>query len=101
MLENYYAPIARGEDEWDDILLRDYGIVGEGGMEDQVKWMDALELAMGLNRTMWDKAWSKRKEVAAKMLAIVDRETELAKQEGVEVVRGRKKNWKQNRRVAT
>lgn len=100
LLENYHAPLARQEDEWDEILLRDHGVT-EGGKQDQVKWMDALEVAMGINRSLWDRAWLKRKEVAAQMLAIVDREMELARQEGTEVMRGRKKNSKQNRRVAT
>lgn len=101
LLENYYAPLAKQEDEWDEMLLRDYGVVGEGGQQDHVKWMDALEFAMALNRSLWDKASLKRKEVAKEMMIIVDRETKLAKQEGTEIVRGRVKNWKQNKRVAT
>ena len=101
LLENYHAPLAMQEDDWDEILLRDSGVVGEGGEQDMVKWMDFPELAMGLNRSWWDRTLAKRHSTAAQMLAIVDRETELAKQEGTEVARGRRKNWKQNRRVAT
>lgn len=109
LLSNYWIPIARQEDEWDDILYREVGIRDETGRGGEVKkvrdrgkhgakggmtkpggWVSVMLEAHEENWQAYEKDIATDKEIAKKMLAIVDEETRLAKLEGQTVVRGRK-----------
>ncbi|KAH7130770.1 hypothetical protein B0J11DRAFT_483652 [Dendryphion nanum] len=101
LLNNYYSPLAQHEDEWDDLMRRQHGVQSEGGMYDQVRWMDAVVDSLDVNNKAWEYETGKTRTMAREMQNIVDQEMELAKQEGRKIVRGRITRWKHNRRVAT
>lgn len=70
------------------MLEKRFGIK-EGG-RGEPKWADALQEASQLNLDAYDKDMATDREIARKMIRIVDEETRLALQEGQKVVRGRK-----------
>jgi hypothetical protein len=88
MFMNYWLPLARQEDEWDDILERDFGTQVE--LEDGKSWQSEIHNAIEENAKVYDKQVAMDKQIARKMQDIVDQETALALQEGVKIIRGRK-----------
>lgn len=85
---NYWLPIARQEDEWDDILERESGT--QVTNKDERSWVSEMHFAIGENARVYEKRIAAGKEIARKMQNIVDQETTLALQEGVKVIRGRR-----------
>ncbi|KAF2003356.1 hypothetical protein P154DRAFT_544016 [Amniculicola lignicola CBS 123094] len=89
---NYWLPIARAEDEWDDIMYREFGIVDQDWDKsgNRGTWGHALERAEKENLEAANRSRAKAKAVTVRMQRIVEEETKLAVREGVTVVRGRK-----------
>ena len=93
MLQNYWNPIARFEDDWDEILRREFGLVeeGEGGnLKREDMWVYEVKKAEVVNSELYERTMAKDRAIAAQMVRLVDKERALAKKEGQEVVRGRK-----------
>lgn len=91
LLANYWIPLSSYEDDWDAILERDYGILdGDETEEDDMPWTREVRLAYRANADSKDKDYESSRSIAAQMLALVDKETKLAKEEGQPIVRGRK-----------
>lgn len=92
MFTNYWVPIARYEDDWDAILAAECGFAEEGDnsgrREDQ--WLHEVKLAERENMNKYENDMAKDREITKRMVELIDKETELARQEGQEVVRGRK-----------
>jgi len=65
-------PIARDEDEWDDILSYQFGL------EDHQQWSHELRLAIRENGSLQAAATQKRTDIAARMHSIVQQEKALA-----------------------
>ncbi|KAJ4311908.1 hypothetical protein N0V94_007711 [Neodidymelliopsis sp. IMI 364377] len=86
LLENYWMPLARQEDEWDNLMTAQLKL-----REDRIKWTDAVFEAERHNQALYEEDVARDKEIVRKMQAIVDQETKLALKEGQEVIRGRKK----------
>ncbi|KAF1951487.1 hypothetical protein CC80DRAFT_207945 [Byssothecium circinans] len=86
LFANYWLPLGRYEDDWDDILKRECGVGREGHM----RWADPINEALRESNTAYDKILANDKCITRKMLKIVDEETKLAELEGQKVVRGRK-----------
>jgi hypothetical protein len=90
---NYWIPLSNHEDEWDAILEEECGFVeGETrkhGTFDPL-WVDEMRAAEYASRAAYDKEIKKAAEITARMTRLVEMETELAMQEGQQVVRGRK-----------
>ncbi|KAF2131593.1 hypothetical protein P153DRAFT_394911 [Dothidotthia symphoricarpi CBS 119687] len=85
-LVHYWMPMGRHEDEWDELINEQLE-----GREDNVKWVDAIQLSDRENQEAYDKDMANDKELVKKMQRIVDAETELALKEGRTIVRGRKR----------
>lgn len=85
-------PVARQEDEWDEILIKQFGlgVMEDGHSHKDPKWIVALQGAHWASINAYEQELATDRELAKKMLAIVDEETRLAKLEGQEVIRGRK-----------
>lgn len=60
-------------------------------LEDRVEWVDAVYDAVRQNFALYEDELARDQEMIRKMQFIVDQETQLALQEGCEVVRGRRK----------
>lgn len=82
-------PVARAEDEWDEILKTELGVKVDGVEDGVGLWSDAIENALEENSRQYEQELYKGQEMAKRMQSIVDREMSLAKAEGVKVVRGR------------
>lgn len=91
--------IARGEDDWDRILLAQ-GISDEGENSKRGKTLWTREVYESLGYTLHaiEAEGIKNREMAEKMVAIIDREKELAKIERKE--RKRLKNEQRRKRKA-
>ncbi|KAF2447703.1 hypothetical protein P171DRAFT_354440 [Karstenula rhodostoma CBS 690.94] len=93
LFSNYWTPLSNHEDEWDAILERECDFVEKDtrkyGTFDPL-WVDEVIKAESANRAAHDKDVQKTTEIAAKMTELIDKETELALQEGRKIVRGRK-----------
>lgn len=93
LLLNYWVPLSNHEDEWDAILERECGLVEKDttmyGKFDPL-WADEVIKAESANRAAHDSDIQKTMWIAKKMTELVDKETELAIQEGQKIVRGRK-----------
>ena len=85
-LANYWMPLARQEDHWDTLVLAQLN-----QREDKIKWTDAIHEAEKQNSMLKDEETAQDQKLIQKMQKIVDKETELALEEGQEVVRGRRK----------
>lgn len=91
LINNYWTPIGRYEDEWDARLEERFGLREEATTAaSEPKWVDEFILASQANANRYEKETAKDREYARKMLRLVDEETRLAMREGQEVVRGRK-----------
>lgn len=90
LIGNYWMPLARQEDEWDEILRTSLGIDDGKGNAKETKWVDVLIQADFENARQYDRALARDREIAKKMLRIVDQETALALAEGQKIIRGRK-----------
>ncbi|KAG9954809.1 hypothetical protein KCU85_g33, partial [Aureobasidium melanogenum] len=91
--------IARGEDDWDRILLAQ-GIADEGGnvKRGKVLWTKEVYDSLGYTMNAIEAEGTKNREMAEKMVAIIDRERELAEIERKE--RKRLKNEERRKRKA-
>lgn len=90
--------IAKGEDEWDRILLAQ-GVVDEGGSEQRAAlWSREVYECYRYTLDAIDAEGAKNKEMAEKMVAIIDKEKELAEIERKD--RKRLKNEKRRNRKA-
>lgn len=93
LLLNYWAPLSNHEDEWDAILESECDFVEEGsrqyGTFDPL-WVDEVNVAEYATRVTHDKDMEKTAETTARMIRLVEMETELAIREGQKIVRGRK-----------
>ncbi len=85
-LQNYWLPMAKQEDEWDELIAAQLW-----KREDTVRWTDAVHEAERKNSELYEKELAKDLRIAKNMQRIVDEETKLALEEGQEVIRGRKK----------
>ncbi|CAO2650747.1 Nn.00g020390.m01.CDS01 [Neocucurbitaria sp. VM-36] len=85
-LANWWMPLCRQEDEWDERMNRQLM-----RREDGPKWVDAIQLSERENQEAYDRGLEKDREISRKMQRIVDMETELALKEGQTIVRGRKR----------
>lgn len=95
MLANYWKPLAMYEEEWDKILEVHCGFIeeDEGSVftrRREDKWQYEVILAEDANGLKYDKEMATDREVAARMVKLIDEETELATLEGQKIVRGRK-----------
>ncbi|KAH8727495.1 hypothetical protein GQ44DRAFT_677226 [Phaeosphaeriaceae sp. PMI808] len=90
MLVNWWLPMAKQEDEW-DALINWEAARGLDGVEDEVKWIDAVKMSERQNQTAYEGEQAKDREIIQKMQRVVDLETELALKEGQTIVRGRKR----------
>lgn len=91
--------IARGEDDWDRILLAQ-GVADEGGSvkRGKVLWTKEVYESLGYTMNAIEAEGTKNREMAEKMVAIVDKEKELAELERRE--RKRLKNEERRKRKA-
>ncbi|KAK6005358.1 hypothetical protein QM012_008137 [Aureobasidium pullulans] len=91
--------IAKGEDDWDRILLAQ-GIADEGGKSKRGKVLWSKEVNDSLRYTInaIEAEGNKNREMAEKMVAIIDKEKELAEVERKE--RKRLKNEERRKRKA-
>ncbi|KAH0388334.1 hypothetical protein KCU92_g1134, partial [Aureobasidium melanogenum] len=91
--------IARGEDDWDRILLAQ-GVADEGGSvkRGKVLWTKEVYESLGYTMNAIEAEGTKNREMAEKMVAIVDKEKELAELERKE--RKRLKNEERRKRKA-
>ncbi|KAG9678372.1 hypothetical protein KCU99_g1304, partial [Aureobasidium melanogenum] len=91
--------IARGEDDWDRILLAQ-GVADEGGSvkRGKVLWTKEVYESLGYTMNALEAEGTKNREMAEKMVAIVDKEKELAEVERKE--RKRLKNEERRKRKA-
>ena len=71
-------PTARHEDQWDDILSRQFGLEDDGYGK---RWSYEPQYAYDQIHQLQDIATEKRSRLAAQMHAIVEKEKELVKQE--------------------
>lgn len=85
-LQNYWLPLAKQEDEWDELILPQLR-----RREDKIKWADEVHLAEKQNGRIYEADLTRDALLIQKMQDIVDAETELVLKEGREVTRGRKK----------
>lgn len=91
ILSHYEMPLATQEDQWDEMLRRELGLVEGHG---EARWADAVALAQRENVKWYEQEMAKDRLTAAKMQKIVDQETALAIQEGRPIARGRKERQK-------
>lgn len=85
--------IAKGEDEWDRILLAQ-GVKDEGGSDKRgALWSREVYECYRYTLDAIDAEGAKNKEMAEKMVAIIDQEKELA-----EIERKERKRWKNEER---
>ncbi|KAH0402123.1 hypothetical protein KCU89_g3468, partial [Aureobasidium melanogenum] len=91
--------IARGEDDWDRILLAQ-GVADEGGSvkRGKVLWTKEVYESLGYTMNAIEAEGTKNRVMAEKMVAIVDKEKELAEVERKE--RKRLKNEERRKRKA-
>lgn len=95
LCSHYWVPLASYEDEWDLILEQQCGFDEEDAMGHQgseLTWSHEFGLWEISNVTNFKELIAKDNKIAEKMMRLVDKETELALQEGETVVRGRKNN---------
>lgn len=85
-LQNYWLPLARQEDKWDVLIAAQ-----SREREEAPKWIDVMVEAERQNGAVYEEELARDREIIMKMQEIVDKETRLVRQEGREVVRGRKK----------
>lgn len=85
-LMHYWMPMGKQEDEWDALVNLQLK-----QREDDVKWVDAIQLADRENQEAYERDMANDKAIVKKMQSIVDAEMELALKEGRTIVRGRKK----------
>lgn len=86
--------MAQQEDNWDDIVNRQAGKNLDDDtstLEDGGRWVDAVKASEQDNLDAYRSDLAKDRMITRKMQRIVDRETELALQEGQTIIRGRKK----------
>ncbi|PVI08581.1 hypothetical protein DM02DRAFT_6491 [Periconia macrospinosa] len=95
LLSNYWSPIARQEDAWDDILETNCGVADD--IDTGVRWIDQVDLACRNESKWYEMALAQDRAVARKMAEIVEEETKLAKQEGQRIQKGRRKKPMQER----
>ena len=86
LLGNWWLPVCRQEDDWDDLLKGQLG-----NDEDSVKWTDAVRQAETENHWAYERDLRKDRDMMRDMQAIVDKEMELALKEGQTIIRGRKR----------
>ncbi|KAK4695390.1 hypothetical protein P7C71_g2350, partial [Lecanoromycetidae sp. Uapishka_2] len=89
-------PIARGEDTWDHIVARTFGLDKDTGEE---PWTQAIECALHELHEKQDAAIRKRKATAERMHQIVEQEKALAEKEKL-AIRDKKHEAKKVRRLA-
>lgn len=85
-MQNYWLPLAKQEDEWDELVLPQLR-----RQADEIKWSDAMYEAERLNAAQYEAELAMDAELIRKMQHIVDAETELVLKEGREVTTRRKK----------
>jgi hypothetical protein len=93
LFQNYWVPLSRHEDEWDAILERECDFVDKDSKENGSRgplWELEMIKQEKVNRVVYDKDIKTSTEIAARMTELIDKETELAIQEGRKIVRGRK-----------
>jgi hypothetical protein len=93
LFQNYWIPLSRHEDEWDAILERECDFVGKdsrGNGSHNSLWEHEMIKQEKANRAAYDRDIKTSTEIAARMTELIDKETELAIQEGQKIVRGRK-----------
>ena len=78
------------EDEWDLLLERECGITDNDENGQEFPWVFEMVKAERANFTAFEKDMATDRAIATKMVALVDKETELAVQEGQTIQRGRK-----------
>lgn len=91
--------IARGEDDWDRILLAQ-GVTDEGGssMRRKTLWTKEVHDSLRYTINAIEAEGMKNRDMAEKMVAIIDKEKELAEIERKE--RKRLKNEERRKRKA-
>ena len=91
--------IAKGEDEWDRILLAQ-GVKDEGGSTDRghPSWTREVYESLRFTQDAITAEGIKNREMAEKMVAVIDKEKELAEIERKE--RKRLKNEERRKRKA-
>ncbi|KAH7414355.1 hypothetical protein DE146DRAFT_32587 [Phaeosphaeria sp. MPI-PUGE-AT-0046c] len=90
MLNNWWLPMAKQEDEWDALVRGRTGKIIDGD-DDRVRWVDAIWLSEQANQEAYTRDLAYDKDMTRKMQRIVDLETAMALKEGQTIVRGRKK----------
>ncbi|KAJ4296649.1 hypothetical protein N0V90_006697 [Kalmusia sp. IMI 367209] len=90
LLTNYWIPMSNYEDEWDIILGKECGIVDNDGAAKELPWVYEMVKAERANTTAFEKDMATDRDIATRMVALVDKETELAVLEGQKIQRGRK-----------
>lgn len=89
---NEEKSVAEREDEWDELLAEEAGVVIEGKTigEERVAWRDAFRDAIAELDWKLEEEKRRNREMAVKMLGVVDRERALFEREKVERGRVRK-----------
>jgi hypothetical protein len=78
LLNNYWMPLAKQEDHWDNLLRENTSLeTGRSG----VLWKDAIQEANSLNRATYDRMNASENAAMKKMQQIVDQERILAAKE--------------------
>ncbi|KAF1972857.1 hypothetical protein BU23DRAFT_466445 [Bimuria novae-zelandiae CBS 107.79] len=93
MYANYWVPLARYEDEWDRILAERFGIVeARNGYvwAQEDKWLHEIKVAEMAAQEDFERLNATDRWITKRMVELIDKETELAMQEGQKIVRGRK-----------
>jgi hypothetical protein len=88
LLGNYWEPLARQEDQWDDLMERSFDLPAK--MANEPRWLDAVATAQDENNTINQRYLEEDRVIAKKMQDLVKEETKLALSEGRPVQRGRK-----------
>ena len=83
LLNNYWLPIARQEDEWDKIIGQQHNIRDTN----RNRWADTIRHAYEVNHAAFAEMKERNRAIAARLQDIVDDEQRLADEE--RVVRGR------------
>lgn len=93
--------IAKGEDEWDRILLAQ-GVKDEGGSEKRGNppWAKEVYASYGYTLDAIEAEGIKNREMAEKMVAIIDKEKELAEIERKERKRSKNEERRKRKRKA-
>ncbi|KAF2637945.1 hypothetical protein P280DRAFT_406034 [Massarina eburnea CBS 473.64] len=92
LLSNYWIPLGRQEDEWDELLEREFGVELMGSRSREMRWVDSMRKVLDENNAEHNAMMANDMATARRMTRIVEEETRLAIKEGQTVVRGRKRN---------